>query len=129
MGVRRVRVPYIKTILQKPDAQRFAYDLEAILDPSKALPAGVAWKNGLVGPRCQLCQQPVTSEEMVDGLAGKDTWCEVRVKCHGAEEVKRFDFASVEWDERDLMSAMSRHRWFVPDEHVDAGRSVGGLGR
>jgi hypothetical protein len=128
MALRRVRVPYIETLRKRPDKGRYAFNLDAILDPSKALPAGVAYKNGLVGPRCQLCQQPVDREEVVEGVPGQHTWCEVLVRCHGAEEVKRFDFDSVEWDERDLMQAMSRARWFVPSEHVDAGKTFGGIG-
>jgi hypothetical protein len=118
MGLRRVHVPYIDTLLSPFD---------------KAQNSGVASlaeKDGLIGPRCQECSSPVDSEEVVGGTPGRDTWCEVLVKCsHGkpgpkAEELRRFDFASVDWDHRDLMQAMGRHRWFRRDAELVANRIV-----
>ena len=117
--LRRIRHNYAETLLKKSDAM--------------AQNSGVAMlaeKDGLIGPRCNECGSPVDSEEVVDGLPGRDTWCEVLVRCsHGkpgpkAEEVQRFDFASVEWDSRDLMQAMGRHRWFDRSAKLDEGRIV-----
>lgn len=63
---------------------------------------------------CDLCGGKLTDyEELVE--VGP-TWCKVLVRHHGQEQVHRFDFESVEWDERDLRSRMRGRRWFQPHE-------------
>lgn len=132
MGLRRVHHSYLDTLLQKSDsAAQNSGKLASWAD--RKIPQ-LAEKEGLIGPRCQTCGAPIDREEVVAGMPGRDTFCEVLARCmHGRtgdpqpgknEELKRFDFGSVEWDERDLMQAMARHRWFMPGAHLEASRIV-----
>jgi hypothetical protein len=73
------------------------------------------------GPVCMTCGRIVDSEALVEGEPGKTTYAKVLVKHHGAEELRTFDMASVEWDSYELKSHMMRANWFSPHGHDDAG--------
>ena len=75
----------------------------------------------VTGPMCLTCLKPVDSEELVEGYEmdsqgreGQYPYCKVLVKCHGAEELVRFEFDTTAWDDRDLKQVMSRTRFFNP---------------
>lgn len=74
-----------------------------------------------IGPVCLTCGRVVDSEEIVEGYAGESQWVKVLVKHHGAEELRRFDMGSTNWDERDLASMMRRTNWFDPTAHEGLG--------
>lgn len=66
------------------------------------------------GPVCMTCGRIVDSESLVEGEPGRTTFARVLVKHHGAEELRTFEMDSIEWDERELASHMSRANWFDP---------------
>lgn len=73
------------------------------------------------GPLCLTCLKPVDAEQLVEGyprdVAGGTsgyTFCRVLYRCHGAEELVRYDFDTTDWDDRDLYRAARRHRHFDP---------------
>ncbi len=95
--------------------------------------AGVKWD--VTGPVCDLCNQVVDEESLVEGypgvensdgmvmeLAGQD-WCKVLVKHHGQEELRTFQFGGRNWGPTDLKKAMQRVRWFSPEDggHAEEG--------
>lgn len=90
---------------------------------------------GEVGTLCMTCGRRVDYEEMVEGLPGRDTYCRVLVRHHGAEEMRTFSFDSVEWDDRDLKRAMQAATWFAPTSdavesphaQVPAGLDISGI--
>lgn len=77
-----------------------------------------------LGPVCMTCGRLVDSEALVEGEPGKTTYAKVLVKHHGAEELRTFDMASVEWDSYELASHMRRANWFDPTSHEGAGLGV-----
>lgn len=78
----------------------------------------------VAGPVCMTCGRVVDSEQLVDGEPGRTTFAKVLVKHHGQEELRTFDFGSVEWDSDMLKSHMSRGNWFDPRGEGDAGLGV-----
>ncbi len=76
------------------------------------------------GPVCMTCGRIVTSEALVEGEPGRDTFARVLVKHHGAEELRTFDMGSVDWDSYELKSHMMRANWFDPTSHGGAGLGV-----
>jgi len=94
------------------------------------------------GPVCDICNQVVDSEQIVEGYPG---WCEpihggltheadsetckVLVRHHGAEELHTFDFESRNWSAEDLRRRMQQRRWFSPLEGgaVERPFSAGGV--
>jgi len=104
-SLRRVRHRYMPTMLHK----RHQRDFE--------------------GAFCLTCLHPVDSEEMVEGY-GRDEhgrtsqypYVKILYRCHGAEELVQFDFDTTDWDDRDLIRMVQRHRFFSPTGHADEGR-------
>ena len=103
MTLRRRRLGYLPTLLQRVDR--------------------AAMRNG--GPICQTCLKPVDSEEWVGGYArdanGNTTqydYAEVLYRCHGAEELVRFNMGSTDWTSDDLQRAVQRTRIFDPNGHL-----------
>lgn len=78
----------------------------------------------VAGPLCLTCGRPVDQEMMVEGEPGRTTGCRVLVRHHGAEEVRDFDFGSVEWDHDDLRKMTRSNRWFDPTKHDDGDARV-----
>lgn len=76
------------------------------------------------GPVCMTCGRTVDSESLVEGMPGQTTYAKVLVKHHGAEELRRFDMGSVEWDDYELASHMRRANWFDPTAHEGLGLGV-----
>lgn len=74
------------------------------------------------GAFCLTCLHPVDEEEIVEGFAGKHPFCRVLYRCHGAEELVQYDFDTVEWDDRDFIRMVTKHRFFDPMGHKDEGR-------
>jgi hypothetical protein len=74
-------------------------------------------KPDITGPVCLTCNRVLDYEEMVEGYPGQTTHCRVLARHHGAEELRTFEFDSVEWDHRDLKRQMMGQRWFEPSEH------------
>lgn len=87
----------------------------------------------VIGPVCDLCNEIVDEEEIVEGEPGglgpdptgvmvdspaQSPLCKVRVKHHGAEEVHTFDFETVWWSAEDLKRRMQHRRWFSPLEDM-----------
>lgn len=68
----------------------------------------------VTGALCLTCGRPIDSEEIVEGYPGRHPYSKVLVKHHGAEELRTFEFDSVEWDERDLKRQMQGARFFDP---------------
>lgn len=89
--------------------------LQRILAPSIQSP---------LGPVCMTCGRLVDSEALVEGEPGKTTYAKVLVKHHGAEELRTFEMASVEWDSYELASHMRRANWFDPRSHEGSGLGV-----
>ncbi len=103
-----------------------------VLTLDRYISSPVRWD--VTGPVCALCtvdeNDPavVDSESLVEGLPGVEnnegqvttnaagTFCKVLVKHHGCEELREFDFGSVEWGPTDLRKAMQRVRWFSPED-------------
>jgi len=94
---------------------------------SLLLPITAAKDN--TGPRCLTCLEVVDLESMVEGYPGQTTFCRVLVRHHGAEELRTFEFDSVEWDHRDLKRAMQSARFFDPLGHGEGTASVQVPGR
>lgn len=98
-------------------------------NPDTDLPMVVDWE-GLTE------HSPQPGEEgMLPGSTARDqawgvvkdstaTWCEVMVKHHGAEEVKRFEFESRTWGWGDLRQMLKLVRWFDPVDEEEQGRLV-----
>lgn len=57
---------------------------------------------------------------MVEERRGDHNFARVLVRCHGAEELRTFEFGSREWDGEDLKRAMQRCAWFDPTSHSEA---------
>lgn len=77
----------------------------------------------VTGSQCMTCRKTVDEEGIEDEWRG-DTrnGFQVRVKCHGAEEVGDFEFADSTWSDEDQQRAIQRRRWFNPFGHgTDAG--------
>ena len=82
------------------------------------------------GPQCAICNDVVDYEALVEGYPGyadKDgniveqagsDFCRVLVRCHGAEELREFQFGGRLWTPEDLRKAMQRVLWFDPTEMV-----------
>lgn len=79
---------------------------------------------GAQGPVCMTCGRYVDSEQLVEGEPGRDTFCKVLVRHHGAEELRTFEMSSVEWDAYELKSHMMRANWFDPHGHESTGLGV-----
>lgn len=70
------------------------------------------------GAYCMICNRPSDEERIVDEARGNKNFCKVLVRCHGAEELRTFEFGSADWDyESDLKRAMQRCAWFDPMSH------------
>lgn len=69
------------------------------------------------GAYCMICNRPTQSESLVDEQRGQKNFARVLVRCHGAEELRTFEFGSSEWDDTDLKRAMNRCAWFDPMSH------------
>lgn len=69
------------------------------------------------GAYCMICLRPTQSEEFVEESRGEKNYARVLVRCHGAEELRTFEFGSSEWDDTDLKRAMQRCAWFDPHGH------------
>lgn len=76
---------------------------------------------GLLGPVCILCTQAkgravqVPKMELVENLPGdgKD-WCKVLMKCHGQEELVKFEMGTAQWDYEELRKLVNKRNWFDP---------------
>ena len=71
------------------------------------------------GAYCMICNKP-SDEEMIkeEARGASRNFCRVLVRCHGAEELRTFEFGSEEWTyEQDLRRAMQRCAWFDPMSH------------
>lgn len=85
-------------------------------------------KKDITGPVCDICQEVVDSEALVEGVAGEENGdgmvtrnassetCKVLVRHHGAEELRTLDMGSRVWGPTDLAKYMQRMRWFVPQK-------------
>ena len=109
MSVRRVKQKFLPTLMRRYDRAQL--------------------QNG--GPICRTCLRVVDGEELVAGYARDEhgntsqyDYAEVLVKCHGAEELVRFEMGSTDWTDEDLKKAMHRTRFFDPLGHADDGRLV-----
>lgn len=94
-----------------------------VLGLDRFITSPVKWD--VTGPVCDICQDVVDYEELVEGEPGwGKPWAKVLVRHHGAEELRTFDFGSVEWDHEDLKRYMQRVRWFEPKEAEEGTLSV-----
>jgi hypothetical protein len=74
------------------------------------------------GAYCMTCLKPSDEEQFVEESHGaKGNWAKVLVRCHGGEELRKFEFGSEDWDETDLKRAMQRCAWFDPRGHETVG--------
>lgn len=65
-----------------------------------------------------ICNRPSDEEQLVEESHGKrGNFARVLVRCHGAEELRTFEFGTEAWDETDLKRAMQRCAWFDPMSH------------
>jgi hypothetical protein len=73
------------------------------------------------GAYCMTCLRPSDEEQLVDEARGpRANWAKVLVRCHGAEELRMFEFGSEDWTyEDDLKRAMQRCAWFDPRQIGD----------
>ena len=70
------------------------------------------------GAYCMICNKPTEKEELVEEQRGAVNFARVLVRCHGAEELRTFEFGSSDWDYGlDLKRAMQRCAWFDPMSH------------
>lgn len=57
----------------------------------------------------------MSSEHLVESMPGDGkVWAKVLVKCHGQEELAKFNMGSADWKWEDLARVMGRHEWFDP---------------
>ncbi len=68
----------------------------------------------ITGALCLTCGRPVDTEEIVDGLPGRNPYCRVLVTHHGQEELRTFEFDTIYWDDHDLARQMKSARFFDP---------------
>lgn len=106
MSLRRIRHRYMQTLAKKYDLRQLQYG----------------------GPICLTCLKPVDSEELVEGYQRDEhgntsqyTYCKVLYRCHGAEELVRFDLDTTDWNDQDLLRLAKRVRLFDPVGHKDEG--------
>lgn len=72
------------------------------------------------GAYCMICNRPTDSENVVEEHRGDVNYVRVLVRCHGAEELCTFEFASKDWTyEDDVKRAMQRRAWFDPMRHQE----------
>jgi len=72
------------------------------------------------GASCMTCGKLVDREELVEGYPGESTFARVVVACHGAEELRTFQFESTNWDNHDLQQFYNSANFFDPTSHADA---------
>lgn len=60
---------------------------------------------------CALCDKPVTEEQVVDAGSKR---MDLRVKCHGAEDVRRFYWDSDSETMQDALRVVARAPFFDP---------------
>lgn len=70
-----------------------------------------------VGPECLTCLKPIPKMELVESLPGDGKpWAKVLMRCHGAEELVKFDMGSREWTAEELGKLVNKQRWFDPKQ-------------
>lgn len=84
-----------------------------------------SYKSDWAGPVCILCthknpdgdEKTVDSDAIVENRPGDGkNWCAVLIKCHGQEQLVRFDMLTEHWDDKALRDRLERHRWFDPKQ-------------
>ncbi len=122
MGYRRTSLSITKGL-----KRRVRYDIQGSVcqrcerfNPDPDIPMVVDWE-GLTEESPQPGIEDHNEHVIKDSSA---TWCEMRVKHHGAEEVRRFEFESRTWGWKDLRHLIKLVRWFDPADVEEDGRLV-----